>query len=43
MITDFDDAYSNGAYIAEGGDYPARWTAQAERFREQLLAAVQSG
>ena len=37
MITDFDDAYSNGAYIAGGGDYPARWTAQAERFREQLL------
>ncbi len=37
MITDFDDAYTNGAYIDGGSDYPARWTAQAERFREHLL------
>jgi arylformamidase len=36
MITDFDDAYSNMAYIAGGSDYPARWAAQAERFRTQL-------
>lgn len=36
MITDFDDAYTNGAYIPGGGDYPARWSASAERFREHL-------
>ena len=36
MITDFDDAYTNGAYIPGGADYPARWTASAERFREHL-------
>lgn len=37
MITDFDDAYTNGAYISGGGEYPAHWAAQAERFREHLL------
>jgi len=36
MIEDFDDAYTNMAYIAGGADYPARWAAQAERFRENL-------
>lgn len=36
MIADFDDAYTNMAYIAGGADYPARWTAQAERFRENM-------
>ncbi len=36
MITDFDDAYTNGAYIPNGGDYPGRWTASAEHFREHL-------
>lgn len=37
MITDFDDAYTNGAYISGGNEYPAHWAAQAERFREHLL------
>ena len=36
MIQDFDDAYTNGAYIPGGADWPARWTASAERFREHL-------
>lgn len=38
MISDFDDAYVNSAYIPGGADYPARWTASAERFREHLPA-----
>lgn len=38
MLHDFDDAYTNGAYIPGGADYPARWTASAERFREHLPA-----
>ena len=36
MITDFDDAYTNGAYIPNGSDWPGRWTASAEHFRENL-------
>ena len=40
MITDFDDAYTNAAYIAGGADYPAQWIAAAERFRENLPAGV---
>jgi arylformamidase len=36
MITDFDDAYSNAAYIPEGAEYPARWQAAAEQFRETM-------
>lgn len=35
-ISDWDDAYTNGAYIAGGADYPARWAAAAERFRAGL-------
>lgn len=29
----FDDAFSNGKYIAGGSDYPARWAAAAASFR----------
>ncbi len=36
MITDFDDAYSNAAYIPGGAEYPAQWKAQAETFRANL-------
>jgi hypothetical protein len=30
---DWDDAYSNGAYIPDGASYPARWRAAAAAFR----------
>jgi acetyl esterase/lipase len=36
MITDWDDAYANGAYIAGAGDYPARWAQAATRFRREM-------
>jgi arylformamidase len=39
MILDWDDAYANGAHIKDGADYPARWAAQAKRFRDVLSAA----
>jgi len=32
-VMDWDDAYANAAYIADGAGYPARWTAQAAAFR----------
>ena len=32
----FDDAYSNGKYIAGGDLFPARWAAKAEAFRAGL-------
>lgn len=37
-ITDWDDAYSNGAHIPNGAGYPARWAAEAARFRDGLRA-----
>jgi len=33
---DLDDAYANGAYIAGAEDYPPRWAASAEDFRNSL-------
>jgi arylformamidase len=39
MITDWDDAYSNGAYIAGGDLYPDRWAKAAADFRATLTAA----
>jgi arylformamidase len=39
MILDWDDAYTNGAYIKDGASYPARWSAEAKRFRATLEAA----
>lgn len=39
MITDWDDAYSNGAYITDGGLYPARWAEAAAAFRASAVAA----
>jgi acetyl esterase/lipase len=39
MIKDWDDAYTNGAYIADGASYPAKWAAQAQAFRAEMSAA----
>ncbi|WP_417733520.1 alpha/beta hydrolase [Roseovarius sp.] len=33
-----DDAYANVPYIPGGADYPARWSAQAQAFRDALVA-----
>ena len=38
MITDWDDAYANGAYIAGAGAYPQQWSAAALAFRTSMLA-----
>lgn len=38
-ITDYDDAYANGAHIAGAADFPPRWTAMAESFRDGLTSA----
>lgn len=38
-ITDYDDAYANGAHIAGAADFPPRWTAMAKAFREELTGA----
>lgn len=37
-ITDWDDAYTNGAYIAGGDGYVARWAEAAQSFRDQMGA-----
>lgn len=39
MIQDWDDAYSNGAYIVGGELYPAKWDALAKAFRAKMQAA----
>ena len=33
---ELDDAYANGAYIEGAADYPPRWAASAEDFRNSL-------
>lgn len=38
-ITDWDDAYANGAYIAGGDAYPDKWRRAAESYRQRLLDA----
>ncbi|MBU4527328.1 MAG: alpha/beta hydrolase [Hoeflea sp.] len=38
-IADYDDAYANGAYIDGAADYPPRWAAQAQAFRDDLSAS----
>ncbi|WP_299607578.1 alpha/beta hydrolase [uncultured Tateyamaria sp.] len=35
-MPDMDDAYANGAYIDGAADYPPRWAAQAQAFRDSL-------
>jgi acetyl esterase/lipase len=42
MIEDWDDAYANGAYIADAGNYPARWAQAAARFRDAMAARQQA-
>jgi arylformamidase len=36
-IGDWDDAYANSPYIADGTAYPARWAALAAAFRDSLM------
>lgn len=38
-----DDAYANGAYIANADSFPPRWEAEAEAFRNSLGARAQLG
>lgn len=38
MIADWDDAYTNGAYIEGGEAYPARWQQLAAAFRARMQA-----
>ncbi|MDP3525749.1 MAG: alpha/beta hydrolase, partial [Hoeflea sp.] len=38
-ISDYDDAYANGAYIEGAADYPPRWAALAQDFRDGLAAS----
>lgn len=42
QITDWDDAYSNGAHIPGGEAYPAKWAALAEESRAGLSAAARA-
>ncbi len=35
-VTDWDDAYTNGAHIAGGARWPAAWDEPAKAFRERL-------
>ncbi|MDX8456352.1 alpha/beta hydrolase [Mesorhizobium sp. VK9D] len=37
-ISDWDNAYANGANIASGDRWPAAWDGPAQAFREKLLA-----
>ena len=39
QIADWDDAYANMPHIPGGDDYPAKWAAQAKRFRQELSAS----
>ena len=36
MIEDWDDAYTNGAYIEGAEEYPARWERLAADFRQEM-------
>jgi len=38
-ISDWDNAYSNGATIAGGSAWPAAWVEPAEAYRKKMLAA----
>jgi arylformamidase len=39
MIEDWDDAYRNGKYIADGDSYPARWATAADGFCKAMSGA----
>ena len=38
MITDWDDAYANGAYIPEADDIAAKWEADSAAFKADMIA-----
>ncbi|AYG68484.1 MULTISPECIES: alpha/beta hydrolase [unclassified Rhizobium] len=38
-VTDWESAYTNGAYIVDGDRWPAAWAEPARAFREKLAAA----
>jgi len=38
-ITDWDDAYANGAHIPGAADYPPKWNAAASAYRENVARA----
>jgi len=38
-VTDWDSAYTNGAYIVDGDQWPAAWVEPAKSFRDRLTAA----
>ncbi len=37
-VAEMDRAYMNAAFIADGANYPAKWTSEAARFRAQMGA-----
>jgi len=41
MITDWDDAYANGAHIEAAESYPPRWVAAAEQYRREMAERQQ--
>jgi acetyl esterase/lipase len=41
-VTDWDDAYTNGAHIAGGDRWPAAWTEAAAAFRKQAAGRYES-
>jgi arylformamidase len=38
-VSDWDSAYTNGAYIVNGDQWPAAWVEPAKTFRDRLTAA----
>ncbi|MFO1034005.1 MAG: hypothetical protein U1E15_08040 [Hyphomicrobiales bacterium] len=42
MISNYDEAYSNGAFITDGDSYPARWAEAAAAFRAALPAGCRA-
>lgn len=38
MISDWDDAYANGAYISGGAEFPDRWAARAAAYRASAVS-----
>lgn len=41
MITDFNDAYANGAYIPDAAGFPPRWASEALAFRQSMAERAQ--
>ncbi|MCZ4273254.1 alpha/beta hydrolase [Maritalea porphyrae] len=42
VISDWDDAYSNGAYIEGADEFPPRWAALAAQYRDEMSASGQA-